>query len=720
MGRTSQVIAIDLATSKGIMTQLEALQECARFPTELADLCIQVQSTLVNPNFPGALIPEALPDGSLRVIVAATPTDWRQLRPVLQAFAGPTLTSFDGLPVALPSTSPISEVFRNIGPQVTSIILLPADAQTRKSALRAFLRIRETFARAPRNTRRAPEPTSWLLARFQDHLNIGRRDAAESLLLRLREELRLDALNLKSLQVQLLATFDDWIGVTSLPGFSNLVVARRTPALTAMLLEALYQVHLAPYFDDDHLTVQKLYGEKVRPLALPMLIFPAPSSLRVGGWRLFGLEAITSPGQNELQIGLSRHTGLLGWLADRFEPKIEAPSLVVAPLDQARELVIANESSETVDSLAAALAAIARLSEQQRLELARAEPFASAVRALEAEPTKANLPTSWAAWLARASDPSFTNALELSRLGVEEWSIADETKDSTDVRVLLSALGAAQADDLAAQRTFQALPFFVAAVRRDPNFPSTGLAPVYSSLLTLLALGASRGGAVYESSQILIEGLLVVGLNARDYRSLIADVEELAGEGFGVDMIFWALDVIEAFMRNAAPDASAREALMNRVLVRTSAIRTRLSSLQKAAFTRLAEEFGWKLDELDKSVDQASHDNFASRLLGKKIAIYSLSEGASRQAKIALETAAPGAEVDCNADHVGSARLRALAKNSDIFIIAWSAAKHSATDFIREHRGNRPLLYAQGKGFSSLLRALEDHCRFVQGPAKER
>ena len=35
----------------------------------------------------------------------------------------------------------------------------------------------------------------------------------------------------------------------------------------------------------------------------------------------------------------------------------------------------------------------------------------------------------------------------------------------------------------------------------------------------------------------------------RDYRAPIADVEELAGGGFGVDMIFSALGVIEAFMR---------------------------------------------------------------------------------------------------------------------------------------------------------------------------
>lgn len=86
-------------------------------------------------------------------------------------------------------------------------------------------------------------------------------------------------------------------------------------------------------------------------------------------------------------------------------------------------------------------------------------------------------------------------------------------------------------------------------------------------------------------------------------------------------------------------------------------------------------------------------------------------ETASRQAKAALEAGVPGVSVDCNADSGGASRLRALAQNSDIFIIVWAAAKHAATDFIREHRGNRTLLYAQGKGFSSLLRALEDHLK---------
>jgi hypothetical protein len=203
--------------------------------------------------------------------------------------------------------------------------------------------------------------------------------------------------------------------------------------------------------------------------------------------------------------------------------------------------------------------------------------------------------------------------------------------------------------------------------------------------------------------------LLAIGLNQRDYRALSEDVNELAGEAFGVDMIFWTLEVIEMFMRYAAPDGEARETLMHRLVARILGIRMRLSGLQLAALRRLVTEFGWIVEGLDSTTRQSDQYDFESRLSNKRIGIYSLLEAASRQAKVALEAAVPGLSVECSADSGGSSRLRALAQNSDIFIIVWAAAKHAATDFIREHRGSKTLLYAQGKGFSSLLRALEDH-----------
>lgn len=71
------------------------------------------------------------------------------------------------------------------------------------------------------------------------------------------------------------------------------------------------------------------------------------------------------------------------------------------------------------------------------------------------------------------------------------------------------------------------------------------MTPIYASLLTLFAIGPARGRSIYESTQILVGALLTTGLDAKAYQALIADVEELAGEGFGVEMVYWVLEITE-------------------------------------------------------------------------------------------------------------------------------------------------------------------------------
>jgi hypothetical protein len=133
-----------------------------------------------------------------------------------------------------------------------------------------------------------------------------------------------------------------------------------------------------------------------------------------------------------------------------------------------------------------------------------------------------------------------------------------------------------------------------------------------------------------------------------------------------------------------------------------------LTRLQRIAVTLLSRELGWELPVSPTSDVPPMDDGLSSRLAGMRITIYSLTESSSRQAKAALEEISSSVTVDINADHSGGARLRALAENSDLFVMTWLSAKHAATDFIRTHRGNRPLIYSQGKGFSSILRAIED------------
>lgn len=682
--------------------------------SEAATLCEKLLETIIDPEFPGALVPTISSKGILSVLVAApTMADWRRLSPVLRAFAGPTLTSFDGLIRALPEGDPAATVIIHSQPSATGVIDLPLDERTRIAALRALARARDTLARAPRLQRSAPEPTSWLLARFQDCINVGRRDGAADILGRLKTELRLDALNLKFLEIQLLAAFGDWRSIVDLPGFGSLCFARRTPVVTALLLEALFRVHLADSFDrgaaDETVA---LFEDKVRRHAQPLLTVPASPALTPPGWRIYALEAWVNPSRTDICALIDEREESLGWLVGKVQKVIAADEKVALvaslPIEDARVALVRVDAVESVDSMAAALSALGKLSPEELTRLRDAEPFRAAWHATRAA-GRETLPTSWIEWLSMAADPTFTSALEVARRGADEWEIGASAGDPVAVKALVSGLEQAFGLEPAAERAAQALPFLVAWLRRDPAFPCASMAPVYTSLLTLFALSSARERVTYESSQVLVNASLSVGLGSKAYTALIADVDELAGHGFGVNMIYWMLEIVEDFMRASSPDPDAREGFLHSALARIAPIYSRLSSLQRAATARLAQDLGWTLQALGINSDVDRGDDFASRIRGLRIAIYSLTESSMRQAKMAIEEVEPTAKVDCNSDHGGTAKLRALAEGADIFVMAWLSAKHAATDFIREHRSGRSLLYAQGRGFSSILRAIEDH-----------
>jgi hypothetical protein len=219
---------------------------------------------------------------------------------------------------------------------------------------------------------------------------------------------------------------------------------------------------------------------------------------------------------------------------------------------------------DSVDLLADAMAAMARLSPEELELLRETMPFRPILQVTDNLASIAP-PTSWVAWLDRTAEPAFADALEIARRGKDEWAIGASTADPVAVHALVAALEKVQGDPLAAERTTQALPYLVAWLQRDKDFPCAALSPIYGELLTLFALGA-RGATVYESSQVLVGALLAGGLDQKAYRDLIADTDEIAGDGFGVDMIYWVLELVENFMNSATPDADAREAFLHRIL----------------------------------------------------------------------------------------------------------------------------------------------------------
>src|SRR5690606_26378554 len=146
-------------------------------------------------------------------------------------------------------------------------------------------------------------------------------------------------------------------------------------------------------------------------------------------------------------------------------------------------------------------------------------PFRAALEAVDEQAVE-QFPSSWIEWLARVQDLTFTMALETARFGKDEWAIGAAVADPVVVSQLVAGLDRALNDEISSERVSQALPYLTAWLNRDPEFPRPGMARIYSSVLTLFALGG-RSKTTYESSQILIHAVLQCGLDAAAYRSLI-------------------------------------------------------------------------------------------------------------------------------------------------------------------------------------------------------
>ena len=670
-------------------------------------------ATHSDPGFPGALFAWPRGAGQAPVFYAAagTQAQWRRLRPLLLAFAGPTLTDFAGAPTHLDMARPHERVLSGAG--LAAVVRLVPAGETAESTVRALKRLAAMVARTPADAGPPAETTGRLLARIRDDLNAMAINDARRLLERCRSEHRLDALNLKFLDIEILTTAHDWHAIAELGGFDDLTRARRPPAVTAALLEALYW----SAFGDAPPDAQG-YARGPRPRARDLIRLPAPPAMRRGAWRLYSLEALAvgAPQGRALAEAALASGADLGSLADALAAVVAAPASSVAPelapdakAAEAGAALIGADLSGSLSAVDHARALLSRLTDAERTDLLRSDQPRRALTSIAETFGEASAPAGWTAWLAALADGAFTTALAVARQGAQEWGAG--LGDPVDIAALSEALMAVPDEPPSSDRLADGLPHLVAWLQRDPDFPRAAGYPAYESALDRLMLGGRAAAPMLRSAGVLAKAMLSIGPTPAAYRRLLADLLEFSGQGAGARTSYWLIELLEETVSASAPDQDARDRFWRDALARLVPIAQRLSSLQRASLVRLAAGLGGQPTlpaalAMGPGIDV--DDDLARRLAGKMVAVYTLTETAAKQARDVLRSLVPDLDVRVSSDHGGSRALRALAENADLFVIVAASATHAATDFIRARRADRPLAYAAGRGSVSILRAVEE------------
>ncbi|MGJ7570892.1 protein DpdD [Variovorax sp. RB2P76] len=674
--------------------------------------------TIDAPRLPGCVLawPRAGKD-TVYYAIAETPSQWRRLRPLLLAFVGPTVTTFDGEVSALVAKNPVEGFLLARG--FHAVARIRTDSANADRGRRSFRRLLTMLNKAPVHARSIPLSTARLLAKFEDCLNGFDRNGAQKILDTCQSELRLDALNIAFLRVKLLAHFSDWAEIYRLEEFHSICRARNPPQIGVLLLETLYQMQIRPVEAQGMRHVLLAWREETVGSARSLLRLPVPSGTPSGALKLFALSVLDAIPRNlDLEIALKPELAQLDWLGEELkrtgrlgESHVQTTPAVVDPVDSARGALLVAQEDDTLATAAHAIDLIDALSADERAALLGSGAFREMLEALRRNGDGPAI-HEWGEWIKRLEDPGFVDASKLAQRLLAETSASD-LRDPQLIAQLGTAIESASDAGVAGERLSDALPLLTSWVAEDPVFPRAGMSPVYEALVYRFVLDSRRTTGVFDSSAVVVRALLNVGLKPEKYKALLEDCLELMGGGAGRRSIYWLLDVLEDTVENPTPDEAQRNAFWHQAFARLAPMTAYLTPGQLLVLRRLSESLGndviLEQSITTKTVDEDQSRTLAQALADTSIAIYTLTESAGRQAAQTLRELVPSVKVNISNDEVGTVGLKNLALTSDIFVMATASAKHAATTFVQQLRPKElPLLFAAGRGFSSIVRVIEE------------
>ncbi len=545
------------------------------------------------PRFPGALLPARETTGgsetggpaSVLVIyaVAETPIEWRKLQPLLLAYAGPTLSDFEGAPAVMDPAHPVEAAILQLGVYAAARLRPGRFDRAELALTRALQRLQTAVLSAPDLSASRPEPTSRLLARLQDALNGTDLVAAREVLDTLRRELRLDAANLAQLEMQILAVGGHWTEIRWHERFEALAASSPSPATAKVLLEAIWLTQLADHSERDEAEVRRVWRD-VADFVEPLLrVVGETADPVLDGLRALSGAATGEPGPRAAsEQEVPRDSGAapappFQRAASAFHGLLTAPECGDPAADQE------------------ALAALEGFSEEDRARFLAPPRLRALWTELQSRTQGKGQPRSWTDWLARLEDDAF-DASGGARRGVMAWELGDRDIDPAEALELADALLAVP-DGLASERLSEGLPFLTQWATADLRWPRSVLGPVYQAAVLRLAVASRKGEAAMKSANALTVGALRVGVAPHEYRDLLDCVWEIVTAGLGQRSAYDALELIDTVCSIAPPDSAAQQSFVSRALAAFQSLRDRLTAGQRVMVRELGTRFGWSEPE---------------------------------------------------------------------------------------------------------------------------
>ena len=687
---------------------------------EAAIVAQKLAETVNDIEFPGAVVPRFTNGHFVYYAVAETSVEWRRLAPLVNAAVGATLSDFSGRLAQLDDGDPFEQLLRTTNALVARVEPGPDLATRRRSAL-ALVQMVDGVRQASKVAHASLRTTHTLLRDFDLALLEGDFAAAGLILDQLRLDARLEGINHLFLEVEALAAAGRWRAIWDSGDFRDVARAYRPPRITEALLRATYwSVIDEPAGSSDLEALTELVRDDVLPVwgnlaaarvataqadvALPLLLAAhasgeAPSVAGLGDTTSWTV-------RQQRVLRLLEEAGTLSTPAPEPAPEavldLDVPSLRRRLMD----VVLAQDPAE----MARLLRQLRELPSSLLSAVIENEITKKAWEILSREASSVST-TDWLEWAEQLPELDLIQARSWARDAVGGTPVS-EVLDRTE-RVDQFAASLTHAAGVVEATTTAVLPVVLEWLGRDDEWPRGAYRALYLGLLDLLLMSGETGSLVASATTRLAGAVVSLGLESAPYGALCQDLGEWATRAMSISTIDMILDLAETLVLYSCADGGRRADFWSTVVAGLRPHLRRMTPEQINIVTNLDAAMGGGQIAADFVVPAEVPEDSRITFRGR-VAVYTLVESVGLRAKEAIELVAPGVRVDSTGDKVGSARLKALARDVDVFAIDWSRAKHAATEYIEANRGSRPITYTTGSGSSSIVRDVLAALRSLQ------
>lgn len=651
-------------------------------------------NTITDCTFSGAI----LPSDNDYYLVASSSKDWTILSTLVKSFVGLSFSDFTGMKRAVEGNSKVEQYLLS---KEFSFISKVSISHNRSEAQNSFENLYILYKQSPNKQMELPEHIRNIMERFKEKLRYQDINSAKSIISQIKKEHRIDALNLKFMEVELAHTSKDWDLIVFDKQIIQLVNSRKPLRIRLHIIEAFFYTYL-----DGNIT-EKVYLKKIRPMLLTLLSncpSNVPDSIKSVYLWAYLQDDISYKHIKNIDYFIENNIYLSTELKSKLRAKIqETKELKFTThkdgyLSTKASIVNAN-NIDTIESIEEVQE---KLKEVEEKDILLKESIHSDILKVD------TLPKNWLEWINLISIKSFREASSLAEHGLEEWSIDFQIRDPLDVEELSDAI-IGIGEDFAIERFISTLPLFIEAFSRSQHYPNPMLQQMYISVLEFITIFEIQDQKTLSSSQNIVETLLLTSPNEEQYRAILENIESIIERTNGKNLVNWLLDYAELFISYNASDEEARDSIIQTILQRVYGHKDWLESYQVDLLLKLASSIN--LAELYDSLQEKKIEEVEDRwekYENKTIGIYTLSENAGKEAKRRLEEYIKNIKVILNHDKASTTALKSMVEASDYVVLVTQSAKHAASGAIQKilrQRGDDPL-FPIGKGSSSIIASL--------------